>query len=145
MPVVETALSSRRIQFIQICSHYPFQSYVSLAVIRKWCVLLRNITVSIVIVYTWFNQKKKTTLLASQKQARSGEKILKNWKFNNLYPFTGCLVKKNFSGNTIAPNANNISHYLKSEGWIFPPASQKHARPGKIIYFTENLTTCLHL
>ena len=58
------------------CSHtYPLQSYVSLAVIRKWRVLLRNITVSIVIVYTWFNQKKKTTLLASQKQARSGKKI----------------------------------------------------------------------
>ena len=138
MPVVETALSSRRIQFIQICSHYPLQSNISGA--YCWEILQSQ---SLLSTHGLIRKKNNFLSIAETSQVRNDRIV--HWKFNNLYPFTGCLVKKNFSGNTIAPNANNISHYLKSEGWIFPPASQKHARPGKIIYFTENLTTCLHL
>ena len=86
--VSETVLKSLRIQFIQICSRYPLQSYVS--DVYGW-----EISMPQSLVCIWFDKKKKQKKIpriARNCQVRKHRIVhWKIWQLVSIY--IGCLVK----------------------------------------------------
>ena len=85
--VSETVLKSLRIQFIQICSRYPLQSYVS--GVYGW-----EISMPQSLICIWFNKKKKKKIPRIARNCQVRKHRIVHWKIWQLVSiYIGRLVK----------------------------------------------------
>ena len=85
--VSETVLKSLRIQFIQICSRYPLQSYVS--DVYGW-----EISMPQSLICIWFNKKKKKKIPRIARNCQVRKHRIVHWKIWQLVSiYIGRLVK----------------------------------------------------